>query len=93
MDNVDKLKFDKEKVIMSAWGTKIFDNDLALDIKTDFIEMLSVNMSINEIENNLLSYISNDDEAEVLCPFWTALSDLEWQYGILQEKSKIYYFK
>ena len=73
---------------MSAWGTKIFDNDLALDMKTDFIEMLSINMSIKEIELNLLSYISNDDEAEVLCPFWTALSDLEWQYGILQEKTK-----
>ncbi|HBF0031524.1 TPA: hypothetical protein KOS20_004410 [Clostridioides difficile] len=73
---------------MSAWGTKIFDNDLALDMKTDFIEMFSINMSIKEIELNLLSYISNDDEAEVLCPFWTALSDLEWQYGILQEKTK-----
>lgn len=73
---------------MSAWGYKIFDNDLALDMKTDFIEMLSINMSIKEIENHLLSYISNDDEAEVLCPFWSALSDLEWQYGVLQEETK-----
>lgn len=34
---------------MSAWDTKIFNNDLALDIKADFIEMISINMSIKEI--------------------------------------------
>lgn len=73
---------------MSAWGTKIFDNDFALDIKTDFIEMFSINMDILEIEKYLLEYISNDEEAEVLCPFWTALAELEWQYGVLQEETK-----
>lgn len=34
---------------MSAWDTKIFDNDLGLDMKADFIEVLSINMSIKEI--------------------------------------------
>ena len=40
---------------MSGWGTKIFDNDFALDVKTDFVNLIGVGMSIEEIEDFIIS--------------------------------------
>ena len=39
---------------MSAWGTKIFDNDFAQDLKSDFVELIGTGMDISEIEKYLL---------------------------------------
>ena len=72
---------------MSGWGTKIFDNDFALDVKTDFVNLIGVGMSIEEIEDFIMQYqpqIDDDDS----CAFWTALAKIEWDYGLLQENTK-----
>ena len=72
---------------MSGWETKIFDNDFALDVKTDFVNLIGVGMSIEEIEDFIMQYqpqIDDDDS----CAFWTALAKIEWDYGLLQENTK-----
>lgn len=72
---------------MSAWGTKIFGNDLAQDIKSDFVEMLGIGMDILEIEEYLLNEAPEDDD-ELACSFWTSLAALEWDYGVLNNNIK-----
>lgn len=72
---------------MSAWSTKIFGNDLAQDLKSDFVEMLGVGMDIGEIEEYLLNEAPEDSD-ELACSFWTSLAALEWDYGILNSKVK-----
>ena len=72
---------------MSGWGTKIFDNDLALDVKNDFHDLLGLGMKIEEIEDYILKYkpLMEDEDC---CAFWSALAKIEWDYGLLQEKTK-----
>lgn len=69
---------------MSGWGTKIFDNDLALDVKNDFQDLLGLGM---KIEDYILKYkpLMKDDDC---CAFWSALAKIEWDYGLLQERTK-----
>lgn len=72
---------------MSGWGTKIFDNDFALDVKTDFVNLIGIGMPIEEIEDFILKYQPQMDDDDS-CAFWTALAKIEWGYGLLQENTK-----
>lgn len=72
---------------MSGWGTKIFDNDFALDVKTDFVNLIGIGMPIEEIEDFILKYQPQMDDDDS-CAFWTALAKIEWDYGLLQENTK-----
>lgn len=72
---------------MSAWGIELFDNDFALDLKTDFIEMLGTGMTIDDIEEQLFKNAPVEaDEDE--CIFWSVLAFLEWEYGLLNDYVK-----
>lgn len=76
---------------MAAWGTNIFDSDYALDLKTDFIEMLGVGYSISEIETCFLNNAPKENDEEE-CIFWSVIALLEWEYGIsnldIKDKAK-----
>lgn len=72
---------------MSAWGIELFDNDFALDLKTDFTEMLGIGMTIDDIEEQLFKNAPVEfDEGE--CIFWSVLAFLEWEYGLLNDYVK-----
>lgn len=72
---------------MAARGIHIFQNDYALDIKTDFEEMLGAGLSIHEIESYLLDTAPEENDEEE-CMFWTTLAVLEWEYGVLHDDIK-----
>ena len=72
---------------MGAWGTGIFSDDLALDIKSEYNDLLAY-FSDEEAEKKIFEdfgEILNTDEASV---FWFALALSEWKKGRLSEQVK-----
>lgn len=67
---------------MSAIGVGIFSNDMAMDVKYDFCQLLGVGKTIDEINEYILGYKPDDDDEEA-CAFWSALAMISWQYGML----------
>jgi len=70
---------------MGAWGTSIFSDDLALDIRREYSVLLSVGRSGEEAEKMLIDYYSsilncNDPDEDV---FWFVLALCEWKKGRL----------
>lgn len=82
---------------MGAWGTAIFSDDLAADIRGEYNTLLAVGKEA-DAEELLLEYYSDmldvgDDEEPV---FWFALSLAEWNKGRLSErvrKKALYYLE
>lgn len=67
---------------MSATSVKIYGNDMALDVKEDFVSLYGIGKSVEDINQYILSY-QPDDEDEDACSFWGALALVEWEYGVL----------
>lgn len=68
---------------MGAWGTSIFSDDLALDIRSEYNFLLSVGKDNYEIECMLQQYYKdilncNDPDEDV---FWLTLALCEWKKG------------
>lgn len=72
---------------MSAISTKVFGNDMAMDVKGDFTDLYGLGKSMKEIHDYILSYQPPDDDEEA-CAFWSALACIEWEYGVLDSKIK-----
>jgi len=75
---------------MSAWGTAIFSDDLASDIRREYDILLSIGKKSSEIEEILIDYYSNilnsnNPDEDV---FWYALALSEWKKGRLSDKVK-----
>jgi len=75
---------------MGAWGTSIFSDDLALDIRREYGVLLSVGKDTETIERMLMDYYSsilncNDPDEDV---FWFALAHAEWKKGRLSDRVK-----
>jgi len=80
---------------MGAWGTSLYANDYASDIRGDYIDMLRRGKTNDEVVEKLINdnqEIMGDDEEEPL--FWFALADTLWNYGRLQDsvRDKALYF-
>ena len=71
---------------MGKWGTKLYDNDVAYDVKGIYRDMLAVGREEEEIIELLTDYYSEPDDLIIL---WPALADTQWKYGRLQEKVKV----
>lgn len=74
---------------MGTWGTSLYDNDSACDIRADYIYMLRKGFNNFEITKKLIevnSDIMGDMEEEPL--FWYALADTQWNYGRLLPEVK-----
>lgn len=71
-------------------GTLIYSNDMALDVKEDIKNLLSVGKSTDEIISYVMSYLPDEGDEEE-CAFWTAFADTLWNYGLLAPsvKSKV----
>jgi|GEM_PF-950551 len=75
---------------MGAWGTSVFSDDLAEDVRGEYNTLLSIGKSNEETEKLLLEYYSDildkGDEDEPV--FWFALALSEWNKGRLSELAK-----
>lgn len=74
---------------MGIWGTKIFSDDLACDIRNEYIDLLIIGKSSEEasdevIKSNYKDVIGTDEESV----FWFALALIQWQKGRLNEYVK-----
>ena len=69
---------------MGAWGVKLYDNDVAEDIKNTYKEKLQEGKSNEEATDEIISdyeYMLEDvDDAPL---FWMALADQQWKVGRL----------
>ena len=80
---------------MGAWGTSLYSNDTACDLRGDYLDRLKRGKTNEEITQELIeekSGIMGDVEEEPL--FWFALADTQWNYGRLlpEVKEKAMYF-
>ena len=80
---------------MGAWGTALYSNDTASDIRGDYVDLLRRGNSNEEALKKLMEknrYCIGDEEEEPL--FWYALADTLWNYGRLtpEVKEKALYF-
>lgn len=69
---------------MGAWGTTLYANDSASDIRGDYVDGLKRGLTNEEITEKLIKAnwdIMGDEEEEPL--FWFALADTQWNYGRL----------
>lgn len=80
---------------MGAWGTNLYSNDSACDIRGDYVDELKRGKTNEEATQELINKnhdIMGDAEEEPL--FWFALADTQWNYGRLlpEVKEKALYF-
>ena len=81
--------------MMGAWGTSLYANDTACDIKDDYIDKLKRGKDNEEtVEIMMKEYsdvLKNEEEAPL---FWFALANIQWDYGrllpIVKEKALSY---
>lgn len=70
---------------MGTWGTAIFSDDLACDIKDRYRQLLGDGLEGPQATEVLLEEyeetLHDDDSAPV---FWLALADIQWRYGRLE---------
>ena len=74
---------------MGAWGTSLYSNDLACDIRGDYLDELKRGETNEEatlklIKKNLCNMVDGEDEPL----FWFALADTQWNYGRLLQNVK-----
>lgn len=75
---------------MGAWGTSIFSDDLAQDVRREYNILLSVGKDNNEVEKMLIKYYASilsfdNPDGDV---FWLALALCEWKKGRLTSEVK-----
>lgn len=80
---------------MGAWGTALYSNDSASDIRGDYVDLLrrgKTNQEVVEILMQRSKEIFDDEEEEPL--FWFALADTQWNNGRLlpEVKEKALFF-
>ena len=74
---------------MGTWGTDLYQNDTALDVKDRFEEELRKGKNSKEITTILIHEFADlmgDTTEEPI--FWFALADTQWEYGRLLDEVK-----
>jgi hypothetical protein len=74
---------------MGAWGTAIFSDDLACDVRDAYRGLLAEGHSRQQATKRLIDQfaqaIKDYDDGPI---FWLALAKLQWEYGRLDERVK-----
>ena len=74
---------------MGTWGTKLYENDLALDLKEEYIEKLKKGIenkeALEQIKQEYKEEIEDNDEETV---FWMVLADTMWNLGKMTDEVK-----
>jgi hypothetical protein len=73
---------------MGAWGTAIFSDDLAADVRDDFRVLIGDGLSAADataqLQSEYASELTDPDEAPV---FWLALASAQWKLGRLEPET------
>lgn len=81
-----KIKVDK---IMGMWGTGLYQDDIAADVKDFYKEQLRMQKSTTEIKSELLrEYADILDDPYDASVFWFAFADTQWEFGRLEDSVK-----
>ena len=68
---------------MGTWGTSLYDNDLAADVRDDNLDKLRRGLTNEQATNELTQANSDNDDPDEEVLFWLALADTQWNYGRL----------
>ncbi len=70
---------------MGAWGVKLYQDDVACDVKEEYIIKLRAGLSNDEVTESMIKEYELSDDEPI---FWLALADIQWRYGRLLDKVK-----
>lgn len=74
---------------MGAWGTGLFCDDVACDVRTQFRNLLAEGRTIPQATRQILAdwreAVADEDDGPVI---WLALASLQWDCGTLQSRVK-----
>lgn len=74
---------------MGAWGAKLYQDDIAQDVRDKFKDLLRRGKTAEEITKKLIAeyeYAINDSDDGPI--FWIALADTQWELGRLMPEVK-----
>lgn len=75
-------------IFLGTWGTAIFSDDLACDIKDDYIKHIIKGRTSEEATELLKNEVLPELEDDELPVFWIALAMAQWQKGRLVDEVK-----
>jgi hypothetical protein len=74
---------------MGTWGTAVFSDDLALDVREDYLRLLREGTTdsgvLKQLKATWAEEIADADDGPV---FWLALAATQWEYGRLNTTVK-----
>lgn len=74
---------------MGAWGTAIYSDDIAMDVRDIYKEILGDGLSSEEATSAIIEMYNEEIEDEEDGPvFWISLADTQWKCGRLLESIK-----
>lgn len=74
---------------MGAWGTGIFDDDTACDVRTEYLELLMNGITDEDATGAMIELNSDEaDDEDCRIMFWTALAAIQWEVGRLDDSVK-----
>jgi hypothetical protein len=72
---------------MGTWGTGLYSDDLAADLRGDYRDLLgdgvSASVAVDRLMSEYAESLGDPDEEPV---FWLALADISWKLGRLDER-------
>ncbi len=72
---------------MGTWGTALYSDDLAADLRDEFRELIGEGLSASEVVDRLKSeYAESLDDCHQATVFWLALADIGWRLGRLDDQ-------
>jgi|GEM_PF-2934040 len=74
---------------MSAWRTKIFEDNTACDVRREYLQMLIDGMPGAEAtQSTIEAYQDDAEDPNYRYIFWAALAATQWEVGRLEESIK-----
>lgn len=75
---------------MGVWGTAVFSDDNAADLRSDYRRMIGDGLSGPEATNRLLQQWmpSSEKDHDMAATFWLALAVTQWKCGRLEDRIK-----
>jgi len=83
---IDLLWFYAETVCMGAWGTGIFADDNAADLRDDYRKLIGDGATGPEATDRLITKWAPQGDADLEPVFWLALGLTQWSCGRLEER-------
>lgn len=74
---------------MGTWGTALYSDDTACDVRDDYKDILGDRITEPEATNRLIEQWKSElADPDITPVFWLTLADVQWNLGRLQERVK-----